>query len=51
MSARRFTEASAGANGIRPFTVETPEAELEAVTSSRTIRRSPERRSPPGMLD
>jgi pimeloyl-ACP methyl ester carboxylesterase len=41
MSAR--TEASAGADGIRPFTVETPEAELEALRARIAATRWPEK--------
>ncbi len=36
-----LTEASAGANGIRPFTVETPDAELEALRGRIAATRWP----------
>jgi pimeloyl-ACP methyl ester carboxylesterase len=35
------TEASAGANGIRPFTIETPDAELEALRDRIAATRWP----------
>ena len=37
------TRASAGANGIRPFTVDVPEAELEALRARIAATRLPER--------
>jgi pimeloyl-ACP methyl ester carboxylesterase len=37
------TNASAGANGIRPFTVEVPEAELEALRARIVATRWPEK--------
>jgi len=37
----RTTEASAGANGIRPFTIETPDAELQALRGRIAATRWP----------
>ena len=37
------TEASSGASGIRPFTIEIPEAELEALRARIAATRWPEK--------